>query len=73
MAKTGVFKPGYLDKKTGTRKKSDVWWISYRDASGKRRRESSHSKRQAAAVALRAQRLTECGRWMVNPPGPRTA
>ncbi len=56
-----VYRPKYVDKKTGITKQSAVWWVgvSYR---GKQHRESSESKNRNDAVRLLRKRMEEMGR-----------
>ena len=62
---TGVYRPTVLDKSTGVRRETRVWWIRYTVA-GKQLFESSGSTRVTDAVKLRNQRIGEIlgpGMW----------
>ena len=63
-----VFQPRYRDKKTGGKKFSAIWWISY-SVHGQRHKESSRSDNRANAVRLLKQRITEAG--LGRPIGPQ--
>jgi len=68
-----VYQPTYIDKQTGRRKKSAVWWISYYHR-GKKHRESAGRSEDgrplshAAAMKLLKQRLGDVSRG--RPVGP---
>ena len=68
-----VYQPTYVDKQTGERKKSAVWWISYYHR-GKKHRESAGCSENgqplshAAAMKLLKQRLGDVSRG--RPVGP---
>src|SRR5579863_7900755 len=55
-----VYRPVYLDKRTGERKTAATWWIQY-SVRGKRFRESSGSPNRADAVKLLKRRFGEAG------------
>ena len=57
---TGIFKPTYVDRRTGETRQTKTWWVRY-NIDGERFRESSKSTRQRDAIALRARRLQERG------------
>jgi hypothetical protein len=43
-----IFRPRYSDKKTGERKVSEIWWVSYQKG-GKQIRESAHTANESEA------------------------
>jgi hypothetical protein len=51
-----TFQPTYRDKRTGEKKTSAVWWISF-STHGKRTKESSESTNRADAVRLLKKRI----------------
>ena len=53
-----LFQPTYHDKRTGEKKTSAVWWISF-STHGKRHKESTRSTNHAAAVGLLKKRIGE--------------
>ncbi|MBI4584013.1 MAG: tyrosine-type recombinase/integrase [Planctomycetes bacterium] len=55
-----VYQPVYVDKKSGEKKVSAVWWIQY-CWRGRRYRESTNSTRRSEAQALLKRRLGEIG------------
>jgi integrase len=55
-----LFQPTYHDKRTGEKKTSAVWWISF-STHGKRHKESSESTNRADAVRLLKKRIADVG------------
>lgn len=51
-----VYRPTYIDKRTGERKTASVWWVQY-SVRGARLRESSNSRNRREAEAFLRQRL----------------
>lgn len=69
---TGCYRPTVLDKRTGIRRETSVWWINYAH-NGKRHFESSGSKKITDAVKLRNKRLGEIGAGrFVGPDADKT-
>jgi integrase len=62
------FQPGYRDKRTGEKKTSAVWWISY-SVRGRRYKESSYSTNRADAVRLLKKRHADAQAG--KPVGPQ--
>jgi len=62
-----TYRPTYVDKVTGERKQSAVWWVRYYHR-GKKYRESSESTSHADAVKLLKKRLGAMGAG--KPAGP---
>lgn len=56
-----VYRPTYLDKKTGKKKQQKVWWVQY-SIGGKRERESAGTTVHREAVSFLHRRLAERGR-----------
>jgi integrase len=64
-----VFQPGYRDKKTGAKRMSATWWISY-SLHGKRFKENAHTTDQKVAVKLLNLRVGQA--VMGRPVAPQT-
>jgi site-specific recombinase XerD len=62
-----VYQPSWFDKKTGEKKVSPTWWISY-SVRGKLKRESSHSTNESDAWKLLKKRHGEIA--LGKPVGP---
>jgi integrase len=70
----GIYRPPYIDRKTGERKESAVWWISYYvrvDGRAQKVRESSESTKYADAKRMREDRLGRVAQG--KPVGPDMA
>jgi integrase len=62
-----IFKPTYRDKKTGKKKKSNVWWFEFTYAS-RRIRESAKTSRKTIAVEAEKRRRLELERAYAGLP-----
>lgn len=62
-----VYRPTYIDKASGERRESAVWWIAY-SRGGQKLRESSKSEKRGAAVELLRDRLSAIDQG--RPVGP---
>jgi len=62
-----IYQPSWIDKKTGEKKVSPKWWISY-SVRGKLKREPSHSTKESVAWKLLKKRLGEVA--LGKPVGP---
>ena len=65
-----IYRPGYIDRKTGERKQSLIWWVSYY-VRGKKVRESAESTIRAEAVRVLKDRLGRVSQG--RPVGPDVA
>jgi integrase len=63
------FQPRYRDKKTGEKKPTATWWISYSDH-GKRFKENAHTTSQTVAGKLLKLRIGQAG--IGRPVAPQT-
>ncbi len=61
------YQPSWIDKRTGEKRKSPIWWIAY-SVKGKLHRESSHSIKEADAWKLLKKRHGEIE--LNKPVGP---
>ncbi|MBN2321389.1 MAG: tyrosine-type recombinase/integrase [Acidobacteria bacterium] len=66
-----IYRPTYINKRTGERQQSAIWWIEY-SVNGKKHWESSKSKRRKNAVGLLNQRQGEAnGGRLIGPAALR--
>jgi integrase len=62
-----IYRPSWIDKKTGEKRVSPTWWISY-SVRGRLIRESAHSIKESDALKLLKKRLGEAA--LGRPVGP---
>src|SRR5690349_14466466 len=66
-----LFRPVYIDKKTGKRKQSGVWWYEFAFA-GKRYRESTKATRKTVAAEREKRRKLELERHYAGGARPES-
>src|SRR6266542_2801024 len=62
-----IYRPEWIDKKTGQKRAAPMWWIAY-SVRGNLKRESSHSTKESDAKKLLKKRLGEAA--LGKPVGP---